>query len=172
MQHINHRIIGIECDNSASKLEAVLSFYANLYIDEIIDEVCLRNMLDKVDKVMSDEDASMIVEPISFEYIQDGSNRSPSHSSPGHIFPYEILHLIIPHPDCRALVTQVYNDTINLAIFPKSWQETCIILIPKKGDLADLTNWRPISLINTDCKVFTRLLNARVIKVASSLITK
>jgi hypothetical protein len=85
-------------------------------------------MLDKVDKVMSDEDASMIVEPISFEDIQDGSERSPSHSSPGlDGLPYEILHLIISQPDCRALVTQVYNDAINLAIFPKSWQETCII---------------------------------------------
>jgi hypothetical protein len=33
--------------------------------------------------------------------------------------------------------------------------------LPKKGDLKDLRNWRPISLINTDAKVFTRLLNAR-----------
>ncbi|KAG1125721.1 hypothetical protein G6F37_013524 [Rhizopus arrhizus] len=35
-------------------------------------------------------------------------------------------------------------------------------LLPKKGDLTSLKNWRPISLINTDPKVFTRLLNARL----------
>jgi len=35
-------------------------------------------------------------------------------------------------------------------------------LLPKKGNLSSLKNWRPISLINTDAKVFTRLLNARL----------
>lgn len=35
-------------------------------------------------------------------------------------------------------------------------------LLPKEGDLSNLGNWRPISLINTDVKVFTRLINDRI----------
>lgn len=37
-----------------------------------------------------------------------------------------------------------------------------MILLPKKGDLSQLSNWRPISLINTDAKIFTRLINAHL----------
>ncbi|CEP11246.1 hypothetical protein, partial, partial [Parasitella parasitica] len=33
-------------------------------------------------------------------------------------------------------------------------------------------NWRPISLINTDCKVFTRILNGRVIEASTTVINQ
>ncbi|KAK4512322.1 uncharacterized protein ATC70_003020 [Mucor velutinosus] len=36
--------------------------------------------------------------------------------------------------------------------------------------MTDLGNYRPITLIASDCKVFTRLLNSRVIQVASDII--
>jgi hypothetical protein len=44
-------------------------------------------------------------------------------------------------------------------------------LLPKKGDLSLLKNWRPISLINTDAKVFTRLMNARLMPYLSARIS-
>ncbi|OAD65918.1 hypothetical protein PHYBLDRAFT_26722, partial [Phycomyces blakesleeanus NRRL 1555(-)] len=33
-----------------------------------------------------------------------------------------------------------------------------------------LRNWQPIALINTDAKVFTRLLNSRLISAATPLV--
>ncbi|KAG0848498.1 hypothetical protein G6F17_011598 [Rhizopus arrhizus] len=36
--------------------------------------------------------------------------------------------------------------------FSIGWTSTCTVLLPKKGDLNLLQNWRPISLINTDAK--------------------
>ncbi|KAG1050125.1 hypothetical protein G6F43_007574 [Rhizopus delemar] len=39
------------------------------------------------------------------------------------------------------------------------------------GDLSLLTNWRQITLINCDVKIFTRLLNSRLVLVASRLIS-
>ncbi|CEP12746.1 hypothetical protein [Parasitella parasitica] len=41
---------------------------------------------------------------------------------------------------------------------------------PKKGDLTSLKNWRPISLINCDAKVFTRILNGRLANVIGNII--
>jgi hypothetical protein len=55
--------------------------------------------------------------------------------------------------------------------FPKFWQETSVSLLLKKGDLSDLKNWRPISLINIDGKVFTHILNLCITRHAHSLIT-
>lgn len=39
-----------------------------------------------------------------------------------------------------------------------------IRLIPKSGDLSDISNYRPISLINTELKLFTHLINRRMQK--------
>ncbi|KAG1056999.1 hypothetical protein G6F43_001131 [Rhizopus delemar] len=69
------------------------------------------------------------------------------------------------------LLLRVYNDALSGSLFPKSWLETCICLLPKKGELSLLTNWRPITLINCDAKIFTRLLNFRLVLVASQLIS-
>lgn len=41
----------------------------------------------------------------------------------------------------------------------------------KKGDLSDPKNWRPISLINTDAKVFTRIVSSRLIPYANKIVT-
>lgn len=40
----------------------------------------------------------------------------------------------------------------------------------EKGDLQSLCNWQPTSLINTDAKIFSWLLKARLIQAADSLI--
>ncbi|KAG1543519.1 hypothetical protein G6F49_011326 [Rhizopus delemar] len=130
-------------------------------------------MLNTIDKQVSPSDAKHIIRSISFDDILDGSRRTPHKSSPGMDgLPYEILHLIIGHPSCKSLVLEVYNDAINKALFPKSWQQTCLVLLPKTGDLTSLSNWRPISLINTDCKAFTRIMNSRIMGISSKLITR
>ncbi|CEP06792.1 hypothetical protein, partial, partial [Parasitella parasitica] len=94
-----------------------------------------------------------------------GASRSLTKSSPPGMdgLPYEILSLLCSHPDTLKLALRVYNEALSSSIFPHSWQETCLILLPKKGDLSQLKNWRLISsLINTDSKIFTRLINYRL----------
>lgn len=114
---------------------------------------------------------TQLLKPITFNDLVNSLSRSPKRSSPGlDGIPYSILRLLISHPDCRHIALTVYNDALQFGTFPLSWQDTCVSLLPKKGDLTDLKNWRPISLINTDAKAFTRLLNARFISNAASLI--
>jgi hypothetical protein len=45
-------------------------------------------------------------------------------------------------------------------------------LIPKKGDLAQIGNHRPIQLVNTDSKIFTRFINSRIMDVATQIINQ
>ena len=45
-----------------------------------------------------------------------------------------------------------------------------IILSYKKGDRADLDNWRPISLLNYDYKICTMALSLRLHKVLDKMI--
>ncbi|OBZ81357.1 Transposon TX1 uncharacterized protein, partial [Choanephora cucurbitarum] len=86
--------------------------------------------------------------PLTLTELQDGTERSPNHSSPGTDgLPYEILSILLHHPD-----TDLRN-----------WRPISLI--------NDLRNWRPISLINTDANIFTRPLNQRLMTHMSSSIS-
>lgn len=51
------------------------------------------------------------------------------------------------------------NDIMETKDIPKSWNETNISLIPKEAqDLTNGKNYRPISLLNNDYKIFARIL--------------
>lgn len=94
-----------------------------------------------IDKQVSSNDVKHIVSSISFDEVLDGSRRTPHKSSPDmDRLPHEILNLIIDHPSCKPLIVAIYNDAINKALFPKAWQQICLVLLPKTGDLTSLRN--------------------------------
>ena len=170
---ITHPTSNVPCSTTMDKLDAVHSFYDVLYSPEPTHRYSMDKLLRGIQNTISVDDAEYIISGIDIEDILQSATRCPKVSSPGRDgLPYPILRLILAHPDCKDLVIAVYNDALNLGVFPSSWQETCIVLLPKKGDLRNLANWRPISLINTDCKVFTRILNSRVIGAANKVITQ
>ena len=54
---------------------------------------------------------------------------------------------------------------------PYELQQAVITLIEKKGkDRSSLENWRPISLLNVDTKIMTKVLAARIKEVLPSII--
>ena len=172
---ITHPSSNVPCLSTSDKLDAVQSFYSELYSPEPIHRYSIDNLLRGIQKTISTEDADHIISEITIDDILTSANRCSKVSSPGRDgLPYPVLRLILAHADCKDLLTNIYRDALNLGVFPSSsWQQTCIVLLPnKKGDLCDLANWRPISLINTDCKVFTRILYSGVITAANKVITR
>ncbi|KAK4520294.1 uncharacterized protein ATC70_008427 [Mucor velutinosus] len=110
--------------------------------------------------------------PFTIDEIMTGAQRSPNHSSPGTDgLPYEILAVLLCHQQTAQLAHAVFKEALTLGVFPDSWLTTCMCLLPKKGDLTNLRNFRPISLINCDAKIFTRLLNQRLMPHMQQLIS-
>ena len=52
----------------------------------------------------------------------------------------------------------LFNQSFNTGSVPSSYKEANICPVPKKGDLSVLSNHRPISLLNSEDKVFERLI--------------
>ncbi|CEP11917.1 hypothetical protein [Parasitella parasitica] len=97
-----------------------------------------------------------VVAPITFEDMVEAFSQAPEQSSPGtNSLLYKLVRLIVLHPECRKIALATFNSALSVA---------------DKGVLDLLKNWRPIALINTDAKVFTRILSARMIEAASALI--
>lgn len=65
---------------------------------------------------------------------------------------------------------QVYNDILNKQQMPKAFREAKIITIPKGGDEEDAMNYRPIALLQTPYKIFTRIIAERLRGVLAQLV--
>jgi len=92
-------------------------------------------------------------------------------SSPGEDgLGYAFLYHLFRFPPLQDLTIKLFNQAMLETIVPSSWNEIRVRLLPKKGDLSLLKNWRPISLINCDAKIFTRVMNSRVRQLAHKLI--
>ena len=65
----------------------------------------------------------------------------------------------------EALTRQIHllcNQVWKEERFPEEWTQSMIVIIPKKGDLKECTNYRTISLISHMCKVMLMVLLERL----------
>lgn len=59
---------------------------------------------------------------------------------------------------------QVLNNSVRKGILPLSCRRAVLTLLPKSGDLTDLRQWRPVSLLCIDVKTFSKAMATRLIK--------
>ncbi|GIZ00473.1 hypothetical protein CEXT_610181 [Caerostris extrusa] len=69
-------------------------------------------------------------------------------------------HLRLVDPGAK-LLTRIFNLYLRFRKVPSSWKSSTTILIPKGGDPAEVSNWRPIALSNTSYKTFMKCLASR-----------
>ncbi len=59
----------------------------------------------------------------------------------------------------------VLNDSLAGGLLSLSCRRVDITLLPKKGDLKEIKNWRPVSLLKSDLKLFSKALVIRLREV-------
>ena len=64
------------------------------------------------------------------------------------------------------ILGKLFNNIINTGIYPELWIQSIIIPVFKKGDVNEPKNYRGISLVSHVGKLFTGLLNKRLLKWA------
>ncbi|KAK4515528.1 uncharacterized protein ATC70_010478 [Mucor velutinosus] len=161
------------CTDPSSMQTAASSFYATLYSCDAVDSASIDSLCATIpdSDTIADADHDTLQQPFTIADLLTGTHRTKFQSSPGiDGLPYPILNIIFNHQKAAQLAVKVFNDALNLGIFPSSWLQTCICLLPKSGDLSNLKNWRPLSLICCDAKIFTRLLNQRLMPFMNKII--
>lgn len=69
------------------------------------------------------------------------------------------------------ILSKVFNDIADHGVMQNTdFSEGWLCPLYKKKDRADINNYRPITVLNTDYKIFTTILTLRVSKVATKLI--
>lgn len=66
----------------------------------------------------------------------------------------------------------LFNESFNDSFLPLSCRRAVLTLLPKKGDLQEIKNWRPVSLLCTDYKLLSRALSSRLRKVMDQVVDR
>ena len=165
---------GTQLTSNPSEIRlAVHDYYQSLYTKEPVDSTVLKTFLDDIDftTTVSTEENTSLTSEILLDDLLEQSKRCPKYSSPGNDgLGYQYLNILFRIPALQPLILRVFNNALTKGEVPKSWKEIRVRLLPKKGDLSNLKNWRPISLINCDAKIFTRILNTRIKPITNRLV--
>lgn len=159
---------GRETTDKKEIILQALSFYENLYSAQSCDPKAVERILNDVPK-LSDDNKKELELSLSFEELstaceQQSAGRSPGLDGLTSEF-YRVFWSLIG-PDLHS----VFTESEKLKVLPLSCRRAVITLLPKKGDLRSLKNWRPISILNTDYKILSKALTNRLKECLASIV--
>ncbi|CAM2120300.1 unnamed protein product [Caretta caretta] len=133
------------------------AFYANLFSPDPTNADACRVLWTELPTV-SAGDQDRLELPLSLAELSEALYCMPTNKSPGmdeltmefyHVF-WDVLGLDL---------VIVWAESLQSGILPLLCRRAVLALLPKKGDLRDLRNWRPDLLLSTDYKVVAKAIS-------------
>uniref|UniRef100_A0A670IED3 Reverse transcriptase domain-containing protein n=1 Tax=Podarcis muralis TaxID=64176 RepID=A0A670IED3_PODMU len=151
-----------------------LDYYRSLYKNKE------RNNLRKIERFLKDKEVQKIPidkkrrlnTPIEKEEIEDVIKELKRGKAPGPdgftVGYYKEMKSILVSP-----LKETMNNILKKGEIPETWKEALIMFIPKQdADLTQVKNYRPISLLNIDYKIFAGILARRLKSLLLEIIHK
>jgi exonuclease III len=150
--------------------EEVAKYYAHLYSSRPVEADAKRAVLESIDRARIPESLAQMAEgngpegSIAKTEVAATMNSLPRGSSPGPDLLGNEFYAI--HRDLLAgPLTEALNYASHTGALPDTMLQGSISVLYKKKDRRDIRNYRPITLLNCDYKILTRILNARILRV-------
>jgi exonuclease III len=165
---------GNEVQEPKAKLKVGSRFYDDLYSEKHRDPVAAQTLLDSVppSSLLAEGDRRTLEADFTPEEVTKhitsrlGYDKAPGPDGLTAEFYRSFQPLLTP------ILTYLFNHAL---AHPRSWShhftESQICLIHKKGPISEIKNYRPIALLNTDYKILTGIINARIRPIAPQLLT-
>ena len=169
---------GIAFENTDDRSEHIVKSFESLYKppnDNILPPDCIKNFLGPVCNNIIVEEAKLNLEErtaleneISLEEFDNSIDTAKLKSAPGadgisNRFIKKFWGIF------RGPLFRLANFCYANNKLSKSFSSANIKLIPKKGNLSLLKNWRPISLLNCFYKIISRVISNRLKKYMDKL---
>ena len=140
-------------------LKSAKNFYENVYTRKNVSKSAIDELLNKIptNRKKSKEHFKLCEAEISLDEITKAINFQKNNKSPGN---GELTAEFFKHFSSEVAPTplEVYDSWKQLDIIGISSRTGIISVIYKKGDKKDMSNYRPISLLNLDYKIYTTIL--------------
>ena len=85
-------------------------------------------------------------------------------SKEGGLYDKKRTILIITAPSVSPIISQLFSRCIDADIFPKNLKIAKVTSVAKKGAKSDISNYRPISVLNNITKIFEGPMYKRIQK--------
>ncbi|KAF5375513.1 hypothetical protein D9615_009166 [Tricholomella constricta] len=154
-------------------------------IPEGVDEETeTKNVLQHLNQSLNEQDRNKLAQSISEQDVREAIRDLPKGKSPGlDGLTHELWSTLLDRHDSNppghenetfdvvANLTKVFNDIEKYGVeegtdFSKGWM--CPLY--KKNERTDISNYRPITILNSDYKIFTRALTSKLSAVVPDLI--
>ncbi|CAM2119740.1 unnamed protein product [Caretta caretta] len=135
-------------------------FYTSLFSPDPTDPGACRVLWEELPMV-SVGDRDRLELPLTLAEFSEALCRMPTNKSPGMdgltVEFYRAFWDILG-PD----LATVWAESLQGGVLPLSCRRAVLALLPKKGDLHNLRNWRPVSLLSTDYKIVAKAISLRL----------
>ncbi|TFY54647.1 hypothetical protein EVJ58_g8730 [Rhodofomes roseus] len=169
--------------------EAVMSYHNNIQDKDAPDftfekqEAAMRDVLRDVKADMDWQDKQLLSANVTRDEVRDALKKAQSGKAAGiDGIPYEFWAAFMGGADDETqtnddgfdsikYLTLVFNDIEAHGTLPDTkFADGWLCPIYKKGDKRKIENYRPITLLNSDYKIYTRTLTSKLGTVADTLI--
>ena len=160
----------VEVFTRAGIKQAHVQFYSNLFSPEPIVSSCKQDLLNGFSRFLSNADHDLCEADFSLDELTNSLNGLSLGKAPGPDgfsveFYSKFWRLLGP------LFLCVARECIRDGFLCSSMKGSATRLIFKKrGDRKNLKNWRPISLLNVDYKIISKVLTTRLSRVLDSVV--
>ncbi|XDV12372.1 hypothetical protein PO909_001067 [Leuciscus waleckii] len=160
---------GVLLRNPLEIRNRAVQFYEDLYKSELLGTRGLNNVFLENMPQVSEEANTGINKALSTEELERALKSMENGKTPGidgiSIDFYKVFWAEVG-PD----LLEVLNQSLIDGQLPKSCRRAIITLLPKKGDLSEIKNWRPVSLLCNDYKILSKALANRLGEVLDQII--
>ncbi|KAI3354586.1 hypothetical protein L3Q82_019090, partial [Scortum barcoo] len=134
-----------------------VDFYCSLYSSEYEEDNTLQEEFCSELPQVSTETNSRLTEPLQLCELQAALRSMQGQRAPGidglTVEFYKAFWDVL-----AADILDVFNESLAYGSMPVSCRRAVLTLLPKKGNLQDIKNWRPVSLLCVDYKLLSKAL--------------
>lgn len=148
----------------------LVNFYERLYASKGIDQDLQKSFLKAGVNTLTEDDKEICEKAITVEELEVALRLLPNGKTPGSDgLSTDFYKFWWPY--IGDFIFDSFTYAVRLGHLSIDQRRGVISLLPKKGkDIRFLKNWRPISLLNTDYKILTKLLAGRMQRVIANII--
>ena len=150
-------------------LKDTTNFYQRLYTSETTDDLAQEYLLNNLTQTLTDEDRDTVEGEITLDELFTGIKSFANDKSPG----CDGLTAEFYKTFCTVIgndLVEVINNGFQKGELSITIRRGVIVLIPKGGEKKLKKNWRPISLLNYDYKIITKVLTSRLRDILPKII--